>query len=70
MIKVRPVPGEPERFYVTSATRPEVEHIVDVNWVECPGDQARPFCGCEESMAKGNVCRHIKAVADYLKTKL
>lgn len=65
-MKVRPVPGEAERFFVSSDTRPEVDHIVDTAWVECPGDMPRPMCSCEESMAKGRFCKHLMAVGQYL----
>lgn len=69
-MKVQPYAGESNRYLVQSDSRPEMLHVVDMEWVECPGDQPRPLCGCEQSFAKGLLCKHIKAVADYLKTKL
>lgn len=65
-MQVRPIPGEAERFFVTSRSRPEVDHIVDVAWTECPGDMPRPQCSCERGQAHNEVCAHIKAVLNYL----
>lgn len=69
-LSVRPYPGEQDRWLVQSGSRPEVEHVVDANYVECPGDMATVHCGCEENHIKGQVCSHIIALAEYLKTNL
>lgn len=66
-MKVRQYPGESERFLVSSDSRPEVEHIVDIAWVEAPGLMARPACSCERGMAHNEPRKHILAVARYLK---
>lgn len=66
-MNVRPIPGEFGRYFVQSQSR-DIEHTVDMEYVECPGDQARPMCGCEEMMAKGkSTCAHLKAVEEWLK---
>lgn len=69
-MKVRPIPGEADRFWVTSDSRPEVDHVVDVAWVECPGDQPMVKCSCERGLAHDEPCRHIIALAEYLKVNL
>ena len=69
-MQVRPIPGEAERFFVTSRSRPEIDHIIDVAYVECPGDQPRVSCSCERGMAHDEPCEHIKALAEYLKGKV
>lgn len=66
MITVKPIPGELGRFYASSRSRPGMDHIVDVSYQESPGDKPKPFCSCEDSFAKGNVCAHIGAVIRYL----
>lgn len=65
-MNVRPYPGESNRYLVQSDSRPDLEHVVDMEWQECPGDQVRPLCGCEESFIKGKQCKHIKRVQEWL----
>ena len=53
---VEPIPGEPARWFVTSDSRPEMIHIVDMDY------HGAPACGCEQYMVRGQPCKHIAAV--------
>lgn len=55
-IPVRPIPGEPARWFVGSASRPDVTHIVDTDWEGGYG------CSCEHFQVRGIECNHILAV--------
>jgi hypothetical protein len=68
-VSITPIPFEQGRFYVQSQSRP-ILHVVDLQWQEESWHKPKPFCGCEECMAKGNVCRHILAVVDYERKRL
>ena len=63
------IPGEPTRFWVSSESRPEVEHLVDFDWRDEKWMKPKALCGCELCQAQGfKVCKHIFAVVDFLKT--
>ena len=49
-----------DRWYVTSESRPGLVHVVDLHYQPESWMSPRPACGCEESMAKGHTCKHIK----------
>lgn len=55
-MSIDPIPGEPTRWWVQSATRKEVAHIVDSDY---DGAWA---CSCEDCMVRGKECKHIAAV--------
>jgi hypothetical protein len=57
---VRPVPFERERWFVRSASRSEVDHVVDVAF------EGAFACGCEQFMVRGLECPHIRAVKRHL----
>lgn len=59
---VTPIEGEIGRFWVTSETRQDVVHVVDLR-----GKPDR--CSCEQAQAKGDrYCKHLKAVIKHLTT--
>lgn len=64
-MSVTQIPNEQGRFYVASRSRPEIWHVVDLAYVEDGRRKPRPFCGCEESMAKGHICAHILATVAH-----
>lgn len=43
-------------------------HLVDVAFVEDGCRKPKPACGCWRNFCHGEVCEHLVAVADYLKT--
>ncbi len=64
---VTPITGELCRFFVSSESRSDVDHIVDMDWREEKWHRPRAKCGCEQVQAKGEAtCKHIFAVVDYL----
>lgn len=65
-IEVIAISGEPTRFWARSRSRPEMLHVIDLQYQESQEDKPHPKCSCEESFAKGNVCAHIGAVIQYL----
>lgn len=67
---VEAIPGEVGRFWVSSRSRPEMLHVVDLQWQEEPRQKPHAFCGCEDSMAKGHICGHIIAVVEAEKLRL
>lgn len=71
---VVPIVGEPMRYYVNSKSRPSMQHIVDLAYVENGKMKHGAACGCEAFSAnkftKGKACEHIKAVVDYEKKRL
>ena len=69
-MSIEPVPFEPGRFYVKSDSRKNVLHLVDLAWQEESWQKPKPFCGCEESLAKGHICKHILATVNFEKTRL
>ena len=64
-MKVTPVPGEKERFWVQSASREEIQHLVDLAYQETEADKPEPKCSCEQNSLKGLSCRHIDAVIRF-----
>ena len=63
---VQPVPGEPLRYYVRSASRGGVVHLVDLLENEGYG-----WCSCEDHTYRGNVeCRHIRLAQRYLAVQI
>lgn len=64
---VAPVPFEPERFFVSSESRSDVCHIVDVRFKLEPWSKPVVACGCESNFIYGRPCKHILAVANFLK---
>lgn len=73
---VEPIAGEPLRFHVQSASRPDIKHLVDLQ--ECGFNSA---CGCEVFQMKHlpmlrydrrekrpplkRRCKHIKLALEY-----
>lgn len=67
---VSPIPHEPARFFVSSESRPDVEHIVDLDWREQKWHRPTALCSCEQCQAKGfKVCKHIWQVVDFVNHK-
>ena len=58
---VRPVPGERDRYFVSSESR-DIDHIVDLDF------EGKIVCGCERSLIYNETCKHIKAVLDFVAT--
>jgi len=56
---VEPIPHEPTRYFVKSATRPDYTFVVDSQY---EGGWA---CGCEQFMVRGVECRHIRLVKEF-----
>ena len=54
-------------FLVSSRSRPEMLHLVDVQWQETPREKITVKCGCESSLIHGRICPHILATVDHLK---
>lgn len=59
------IQGEP-RFLVSSDSRVEMMHIVDLLWQEEPWNKPVVKCSCEASMARGRCCRHMLFLAGEL----
>lgn len=57
---IEPVLHEPTRYWVRSATRPDLQHLVDLD------DGGRARCSCEDSMVRERVCKHVQAVIEHL----
>lgn len=53
-MKSWPVPFEPERWWVASATRQDVVHLVDVNY------EGGPACSCHDCQCRERECKHIR----------
>ena len=60
---IEPVPHEPTRYWVRSATRAELQHLVDLD------DGGRARCSCEDSMVRDRPCKHVLAVLRHLETR-
>lgn len=59
-------PYDQGTFLVSSRSRPEMQHLVDLAYCEEPWMKPRPYCGCEDCHAKdGHICKHIEAVVAY-----
>ena len=56
MDRVSPIPNEPTRYFVKSATRPDYTFVVDSDY---EGGWA---CGCEQFMVREQECPHIRLV--------
>lgn len=71
---VVPIVGEPMRYYVNSKSRPSMQHIVDLTYVEDGQAKSKAACGCEaftcHPQRKGLICPHIQAVAKYLEKRM
>ena len=65
--EIQPIAGEPTRWLVQSATRPDYAFIVDSDYA----DEGRRgwACGCEQWMVRGVECRHIRKVKQFLTTE-
>lgn len=64
-MKVEPIPGERTRFFVQSESRPDVQHVVDLDY------EGTVVCGCEQMQAKKeSSCKHVAAVAQHLLKQL
>lgn len=64
---VSPVPFEPSRFWVSSESRADVEHLVDLSWQDEKWHRPKALCSCEQCQAKGfKVCKHILIVAQWV----
>ncbi len=48
-------------FLVSSQSR-DIEHLVDLQYIEEGHSKPRCACGCEEYQCKGHICAHILAV--------
>ena len=59
-IKVEPVAGEADRWFVWSGSRDWVVHIVDMDWEGGTG------CSCEHFMVRGVECKHIRLIKRIL----
>lgn len=57
---VQQIPGE-NRFYVSSRSRPEIWHVVDLAYVEDGHRKPFPACGCESNLIHHRICPHIIA---------
>lgn len=57
-MRIEPIQGEPTRWVVYSTTRKDYAFIVDSDWY------GKWACGCEQYMARGVECKHIRAVKD------
>lgn len=79
-MRVRPIVGEPTRFYVDSDSRDDVTHIVSFHRTSDP-DYIEERCTCEDftmgiprQIAEGKIrntignrrCKHIRKVRDVL----
>jgi hypothetical protein len=65
-LSVRPIPNEPLRYWVQSASRPDIKHIVDLAFREDQWSKAEPWCSCERIMAAHDpTCKHISQVIKY-----
>jgi len=56
----------PDWFWVESAHNDGECYLVDVAYLEEGHRVPHEACACIEYMAKGNVCKHIKAVRQHL----
>lgn len=67
---VEAIPGEPGRFFVSSRSRPEMWHMVDLAFVQEGFSGSCCACGCEEYQCKGHVCAHILATVKHEQERL
>ena len=63
MANVEPIPHEPTRYFVKSATRPDYTFVVDSNYEDGWS------CGCEQFMVRGKSCPHIRKVLAEIMSK-
>jgi len=54
-------------FMVSSESRPDMCHLVDLHYQEEKRSKPVMICGCEESFIKGHTCKHIRFLVEYLK---
>lgn len=59
-MKIKPVNGEPTRFWVKSETQPGMTHLVDLD------DDGKPGCSCPDFMCRERECKHIRAVKAFV----
>ena len=69
-LEVEEIEGEPLRYFVTSRSRVEMRHLVDLAELNCRGR-----CGCEHfsirlDVQKHLTCDHIKAAQIHLAKKV
>ncbi len=61
-MNIEPILGEPTRWIVRSTSRGDYAFIVDSDYYTARADGSRWACGCEQFMARGLECKHIRAV--------
>ena len=66
---VEPIPFE-HRYFVSSSSRGDVTHIVDLAYKEEAWSRPKCFCSCEESFIKGHICKHILLCVSVEKERL
>lgn len=57
---IEPVEGEPTRWWIRSLTQANTVHMVDLD------DDGAPACSCQDFMCRGRVCKHIRAVKQFV----
>jgi hypothetical protein len=64
---VEPVPFEAGRYWVRSASRRGLKHLVDLNYdeIQTKPRKGKPACSCEAYMCHGQVCKHIAKVKAF-----
>ncbi len=62
---VEPIMWEKGRFFVQSASRAEVVHVVDICYQEDPWVKSHSMCSCEDCFCRDHVCKHIFAVVAF-----
>jgi len=69
---VTPIPHENGRFWVSSRSRPGLDHVVDLAYKDEPYKKPMQVCSCEAFCAnratKGKTCAHIRRVLEHLKS--
>lgn len=69
-MNIQPIEGEQGRFFVTSASRPDQQHTVDLQYVEEDHKKPHAACGCESNFIYGRICPHILATVAYEQARL
>lgn len=59
-MRIAPVKFERDRYWVESATRRGVWHLVDLD------DDGKPGCSCHDFMCRDRTCKHITAVQAWV----
>lgn len=63
-------PYDHGRFLVSSRSRVDLTHLVDLSHQDEPWRKPHPMCSCESNFIHGRICPHILATVEHEKLRL